>query len=51
MGSLFFGSDFPSQSDDFYVVTQKFMDHISAADDIRQIPKNLDASLLDKAVG
>ncbi|XP_066140854.1 bridge-like lipid transfer protein family member 3B isoform X1 [Euwallacea fornicatus] len=47
MGSLFFGSDFPSQTDDFYLVTQKFLNHISAADDVRQVPKQLEMSSLE----
>lgn len=47
MGSLFFGSDFPSQPGDFYIVTQKFLDHISALDNVRDMPKQLDASSLE----
>lgn len=39
MGSLFFGSDFPSQPDDYYIVTQKFLDHISATDNVRTVPE------------
>lgn len=41
MGSLFFGSEFPSQPNDFYIVTQKFLDHIAAHDNIKTIPKEL----------
>ncbi|CAG9767009.1 unnamed protein product [Ceutorhynchus assimilis] len=51
MGSLFFGTDFPSRPDDFYVVTQKFIDHISAADDVRKVPKHLDISALEASDG
>ncbi|XP_050307973.1 UHRF1-binding protein 1-like [Anthonomus grandis grandis] len=47
MGSLFFGSDFPSQPGDYYAVTQKFIDHISAADDMRKLPKQLDLTSLE----
>lgn len=50
MGSLFFGSDFPSQTSDFYVVTQKFLDHISATDNIRNVPNEIDVSSLDSLV-
>lgn len=50
MGSLFFGSDFPSQTSDFYVVTQKFLDHISATDNIRNVPNEIDLSSLDSLV-
>lgn len=44
MGSLFFGSEFPSKPGDFYIVTQKFIDHISTVDDIRYLPNELDIS-------
>ncbi|XP_022906277.1 bridge-like lipid transfer protein family member 3B isoform X2 [Onthophagus taurus] len=44
MGSLFFGSDFPSKSNDFYIVTQKFLDHISTDDNVRNLPIELDTS-------
>lgn len=47
MGSLFFGSDFPSQSSDFYIVTQKFLDHISTKDNIRSFPLELDSTSLE----
>ncbi|XP_015834568.1 bridge-like lipid transfer protein family member 3A isoform X1 [Tribolium castaneum] len=50
MGSLFFGTDFPSQPADFYVVTQKFLDHISANDNIRSVPNELDVSSLEALV-
>ncbi|KAL1505764.1 hypothetical protein ABEB36_005251 [Hypothenemus hampei] len=51
MGSLFFGSDFPSKQDDIYLVTQKFLDHISASDDVKQVPKTLDITSLESADG
>ncbi|XP_017786944.1 PREDICTED: UHRF1-binding protein 1-like isoform X2 [Nicrophorus vespilloides] len=44
MGSLFFGSDFPSRPNDFNIVTQKFLDHIAAKDNIRDTPTELDAN-------
>ncbi|KAJ8969015.1 hypothetical protein NQ317_007376 [Molorchus minor] len=50
MGSLFFGTDFPSQSSDFYIVTQKFIDHISASDNIRNVPNQLDISSLNALI-
>jgi hypothetical protein len=50
MGSLFFGSDFPSQPSDFYVVTQKFLDHISTGDNIRNVPNQLNVSSLETLV-
>lgn len=50
MGSLFFGSDFPSKPTDFYVVTQKFLDHISATDNIRSVPNELNVSSLEALV-
>lgn len=50
MGSLFFCSDFPSLPGDFYTVTQKFLDHISASDNIRNVPEQLDTSTLDALI-
>lgn len=50
MGSLFFGSDFPSDSSDFYIVTQKFLDHISAKDNIRNLPSELDTTSINNMV-
>lgn len=47
MGSLFFGSEFPSESGDFYIVTQKLLDHISAVDNVRQLPSQLDSSSIE----
>ncbi|XP_044747939.1 UHRF1-binding protein 1 [Coccinella septempunctata] len=47
MGSLFFGSGFPSDPSDFYIVTQKFLDHISSCDNIRNVPEELDTSSLN----
>ncbi|XP_025835027.1 UHRF1-binding protein 1-like isoform X3 [Agrilus planipennis] len=40
-GSLFFGSDFPSKSGDFYLVTQKFLDHITTNDNVRNTPEEM----------
>lgn len=50
MGSLFFGSEFPSTTNDFYIVTQKFLDHISATDNIRTLPKELDVTSIEAFV-
>ncbi|ERL88604.1 hypothetical protein D910_05989 [Dendroctonus ponderosae] len=47
MASLFFGTDFPSKVGDFYVVTEKFLDHIKAADNVRQQPLHLDVTSLE----
>lgn len=47
MGSLFFGSEFPSKPNDFYVVTQKFIDHISTVDNIRNMPSQIDSSVTE----
>ncbi|KAH1019151.1 hypothetical protein HUJ04_009015 [Dendroctonus ponderosae] len=47
MASLFFGTDFPSEIGDFYVVTEKFLDHIKAADNVRQQPLHLDVTSLE----
>ncbi|XP_057672288.1 bridge-like lipid transfer protein family member 3B [Diorhabda carinulata] len=47
MGSLFFGSEFPSKPNDFYVVTQKFIDHISTVDNIRNVPSQIDSSVTE----
>lgn len=50
MGSLFFGSDFPSHPNDFVIVTQKFIDHIEANDNIREVPKELNVSSIEALV-
>ncbi|VEN47609.1 unnamed protein product [Callosobruchus maculatus] len=47
MGSLFFGTEFPSQPGDFYIVTQKFIDHISTSDNVRSPPVSVDSLSLD----
>lgn len=51
MGSLFFGTDFPSHPNDFYIVTQKFLDHISATDNIRTLPSELNTTSINAMVG
>lgn len=50
MGSLFFGSEFPSQSNDIYIVTQKFLDHISTKDNIRSFPGDFNAVSVEAMV-
>lgn len=50
MGSLFFGTEFPSQTNDIYIVTQKFLDHISTKDNIRNIPPDLNATSVEAMV-
>lgn len=50
MGSLFFGSEFPSEPNDFYIVTQKFLDHISATDNIKTMPTEFDISTVNAMV-
>lgn len=50
MGSLFFGTEFPSQTNDIYIVTQKFLDHISTKDNIRNFPAEINVSTLDGMV-
>lgn len=50
MGSLFFGSEFPSEASDFYIVTQKFLDHISTKDNIRTFPSDLKVTTTEALV-
>lgn len=50
MGSLFFGSEFPSEPNDFYIVTQKFLDHISTSDNIKTLPTEFDVSNVNTLV-
>lgn len=50
MGSLFFGTEFPSHSNDIYIITQKFLDHISTKDNIRNFPADLDVSSVETMV-
>lgn len=50
MGSLFFGTEFPSHPNDLYIVTQKFLDHIAATDNIRTLPSELNTSSINNLV-
>lgn len=50
MGSLFFGTEFPSQTNDIYIVTQKFLDHISTKDNIRKFPPDLNIASVEAMV-
>lgn len=50
MGSLFFGTEFPSQTNDIYIVTQKFLDHISTKDNIRTFPPELNTVSVEAMV-
>uniref|UniRef100_A0A1B6E5E8 Uncharacterized protein n=1 Tax=Clastoptera arizonana TaxID=38151 RepID=A0A1B6E5E8_9HEMI len=44
LGSLFYGEEFPSQSDDLNVVTEKFIQHVECKDNIRPAPNPLPTS-------
>lgn len=44
LGSLFFGTEFPSVEGDRYVVTDKFLRHIEATDNVRNVPTNLNCN-------
>ncbi|XP_031339303.1 UHRF1-binding protein 1-like isoform X3 [Photinus pyralis] len=50
MGSLFFGTEFPSTANDFYIVTEKFLDHISTNDNIRSVPEELNVSSVNTLI-
>ncbi|RZB39563.1 UHRF1-binding protein 1-like [Asbolus verrucosus] len=45
-----FPSDSRYRNEHFYVVTQKFLDHISASDNIRNVPNELNVSSLEVLV-
>ncbi|EFN69653.1 UHRF1-binding protein 1-like [Camponotus floridanus] len=48
MGQMFFGAEFPSKSEDFHVVTDKFLAHCGGADNIRQIPPNFSSNSVNE---
>ncbi|XP_036139232.1 UHRF1-binding protein 1 isoform X4 [Monomorium pharaonis] len=48
MGQMFFGAEFPSKSGDFHVVTDKFLAHCAATDNIRQIPPNFSSNSVNE---
>lgn len=38
LGSLFYGAEFPSLTDDYHVVTDKFLKHAAGTDNVRSTP-------------
>ncbi|XP_075235115.1 bridge-like lipid transfer protein family member 3B isoform X2 [Lycorma delicatula] len=46
LASLFYGSDFPSKSNDFHVITEKFMKHVECSDNVgEKCPQKLTGSV------
>ncbi|XP_012267843.2 UHRF1-binding protein 1-like isoform X1 [Athalia rosae] len=50
MGQMFFGTEFPNQSEDFHVVTDKFLRHCAGTDGIRSPPQNFNSNTVNEMV-
>ena len=50
MGQMFFGAEFPSQTGDFHVVTEKFLQHCAGTDRIRSVPPNFSSNSVNEMV-
>lgn len=50
MGQMFFGAEFPSQSGDYHVVTDKFLQHCAGTDGIRSPPQNFTSNSVNEMV-
>ncbi|KAK3923200.1 UHRF1-binding protein 1-like [Frankliniella fusca] len=50
LGSLFFGSDFPSKPGEYHVVNKKFISHLEASDNIRPAPTHIVGSSVQDIV-
>ncbi|XP_066590455.1 bridge-like lipid transfer protein family member 3B isoform X3 [Prorops nasuta] len=48
MGEMFFGAEFPSNPNDYNVVTDKFLQHCSGTDNIRSIPPNFSSNSVNE---
>ncbi|XP_034239731.1 UHRF1-binding protein 1-like isoform X2 [Thrips palmi] len=50
LGSLFFGSDFPSKPGEFHVVNKKFIKHLEGTDNIRAPPSQITGNSVQELV-
>lgn len=50
LGSLFFGSEFPSRPGEYHVVNKKFISHLEATDNIRPAPAHITGSSVQDIV-
>ncbi|XP_043263704.1 UHRF1-binding protein 1 isoform X1 [Colletes gigas] len=48
MGQMFFGTEFPNKPNDFHVVTDKFLAHCAATDNIRYPPPNFTSNSVNE---
>ncbi|XP_053985581.1 bridge-like lipid transfer protein family member 3B isoform X2 [Hylaeus volcanicus] len=50
MGQMFFSTEFPNKSSDFHVVTDKFLSHCAATDNIRHPPPNFSSNSVNELI-
>lgn len=50
LGSLFFGSDFPSKPGEYHVVNKKFIKHLEGTDNIRPPPSHITGNSVQEIV-
>nr|XP_034181144.1 UHRF1-binding protein 1 isoform X1 [Osmia lignaria] len=50
MGQMFFGTEFPNKSNDFQVVTDKFLAHCAGTDNIRYPPPNFSSNSVTELI-
>ncbi|XP_076665123.1 bridge-like lipid transfer protein family member 3B isoform X3 [Andrena cerasifolii] len=50
MGQMFFGTEFPNKSNDFLVVTDKFLGHCAGTDNVRHPPPNFSSNSVHELI-
>ncbi|KAJ8675797.1 hypothetical protein QAD02_011583 [Eretmocerus hayati] len=50
MGQMFFGAEFPNKSQDFHVVTEKFLQHCAGNDGVRSVPSNFTSNSVPEMI-
>ncbi|XP_078033490.1 bridge-like lipid transfer protein family member 3B isoform X3 [Augochlora pura] len=50
MGQMFFSTEFPNKSDDYQVVTDKFLAHCSGTDNVRHPPANFTSNSVTELI-
>ncbi|KAG8035486.1 hypothetical protein G9C98_006932 [Cotesia typhae] len=51
MGQMFFSSDFPSNKNDYHIVTDRFSRHCAGTDNVRSYPSNFTINSLEDIIG
>ncbi|XP_008557479.1 bridge-like lipid transfer protein family member 3A [Microplitis demolitor] len=51
MGQMFFSSSFPSNNNDYNIVTDKFLRHCAGSDNVRSYPSNFTINSIDDIIG